>query len=222
VRPTHLRHSRVVALLVPLLASGLLLLTGCGGNTPAAVDTPSPTLTSTPTPTPSTPAPTPTPKPTPTKTVSGGNGDADEPTKPATAGGGICGKLSAAEVGGVLGGTVTGSALAGTTGCKFVQADRKAAAVTITDVAFGANGMSAAKNDATSAVEGTPEDLSGIGTEAFVVTGTMFGGPDTQAAGAVHVGNRVISVVLEQHRGLSAAQVRDLVIHTLRLVVQQR
>lgn len=201
-----------------------LLLGGCSTNAPTARDTPvaplpttiSPTATPTLTPTPS---PSRTPKPTQTPTSDQvGNGDSTSRTAPATAGGGICAKLSAADVGGVLGAKVTGSAMSGTTGCTFAQTDRKAPAVAITDAPF--TSMAAAKNDATSAVEGNPEDVPGIGQGAFVVTGTMFGGSDIQAAGAVRLGRRLIGVTVTQQQGLSAAKVRDLVIHTLELAVR--
>lgn len=163
---------------------------------------------------------TPPPTPTPTPTPSGGNGDSTDPHKPATAGGGICGVISAAEVGHVVGGRFTGSAIPGGAGCTFDQANAKAPSVTFVEASYArtSGGMAGAKNDATSSVEGTPEDLTGIGDAAFVVTGTTFGGPYTDGAGAVRVGDRLISVTLDQSTGLSAAKVRSLVISMLKLV----
>jgi hypothetical protein len=78
--------------------------------------------------------------------------------------------------------------------------------------------MDGAKNEATSAVEGEPQDVPGIGAAAFVVTGSMFGEPDVQGAGAVQVGARIISVFLEQRSGIAAPKVRNLEIDLLRLV----
>jgi hypothetical protein len=201
------------------------LAAGCGGTdpstTPEPAETPHVTIsTPTPTPTPAvSPTPTPTPRPTatPTQGDQGGNGDADETAGPATAGGGICGRLSAEEVGRVLGGTVKGKALGGLPGCSFTQADARAYAATLTP----AKSMAAARDEATSAVEGTPQSVPGVGAEAFVVTGTMFGGEDVQAAGAVRVGTQVVSVALSQEKGLPAAQVRDRLVALLRLVVSQ-
>jgi hypothetical protein len=80
--------------------------------------------------------------------------------------------------------------------------------------------MDGAKAEATSAVEGDPQDVAGIGSAAFVVTGSMFGGPDINGAGAVQVGGRIISVYLEQHSGLAADKVRALVVELLKLVAR--
>jgi hypothetical protein len=78
--------------------------------------------------------------------------------------------------------------------------------------------MDGAKNEATSAVEGEPQDVPGIGAAAFVVTGSMFGGSDVQAAGAVQTGSRIISVFLEQRSGIAAGKVRTMETDLLRLV----
>jgi hypothetical protein len=112
---------------------------------------------------------------------------------------------------------VTGTAIPGG-GCTFAQKNSSSPAASFVETSFRATpgGMTGAKNNATSAVEGTPEDLTGIGDAAFVVTGTEFGGDQTQGAGAVHVGNRLISVTLSQSAGLSAPQVRALVVKLLR------
>lgn len=218
--PRHLRASLLGASAV--LALGLLA--GCGGSDPAAA--PDPAEVTTTAPATQTPAPTVTPAPTSTPATPGatdgpgdqvGDGDADQSAGPATAGGGVCGQLSADEVGALLGGTVTGSALGGVPGCTFTQADPRAYAATMTPAAS----MAAARDDAASAVEGDPENLSGVGTEAFVVTGTMFGGEQLQAIGAVHVGNRVVSVQLNQQKGLARAQVRDRLVALLKLVARE-
>lgn len=209
--------------IVPVIVVALGLAAGCGGNDPAAAPEPSETPTVTPTTAPPTPTPsltsTPTPTPTPDEEPDDqvGDGDADASTGPATAGGGICSELSADEVGAVLGGTVKGKALGDVPGCTFTMASARAYAATFTP----AKSMAGAREEATSAVEGTPQTVAGIGTEAFVVTGTMFGGPDVQAAGAVRLGSRVISVTLNQEQGIAGAQVRDRLVALLRLVVSE-
>ena len=69
---------------------------------------------------------------------------------------------------------------------------------------------------------GNPQNLSGVGSAAFVVTGSMFGGPDVNAAGAVQVGSRIISVYLVQRSGLPEAKVRSLEVDLLELVAKAR
>lgn len=120
----------------------------------------------------------------------------------------------------MLGGEITGSAIPGG-GCSFNQKSPDPPAATIYDVAFAdmSGGMDGAKANATSAVEGEPVDLTGIGDAAFVVTGTSFGGTDLQGAGAVRVGDRLINVQLAQSNGLSRAKVRALVVNLLKLAV---
>src|SRR4051812_41161889 len=167
-------------------------LAGCGGN-PADPDSgalESPVDPSPPTSAPATPDATPTTSPTssPSAVASadgGGDGDAEGDDSPSTAGGGVCRYIGAEEVGAVLGGiTVRGSAVPGQTGCTFDQGGKRGMSVTVLDRSTSrAGGMAGAKAEANSAVEGTPQDLSGIGSAAFVVTGAMFGGPDVNAAG---------------------------------------
>ncbi|MCZ4498782.1 MAG: hypothetical protein JWQ74_1335 [Marmoricola sp.] len=199
-------------------------LAGCGNSQhPAADSTPDPTPTQsvTPTPTP-TPAVTPTPTPTRTSKPTGGNGDSAGDHTPATAGGGICSSLSAAEVTAVIGGPLTGAALPGG-GCGFTQPGPKGSQATFIETSFRktSGGMSGAKDNATSSVEGDPEDLTGIGDAAFVVTGTSFGGPNVEGAGAVKVGDRLISVALNQSTGLAQPKVRALVVALLKLAAAQ-
>ncbi|MCX6397738.1 MAG: hypothetical protein NTV23_14730 [Propionibacteriales bacterium] len=210
------------------LALGAAALTGCAGETatePQVSSTPSPgdlPITAAPT----TPWATPrTAVPTPTRTPSRpaeGSGDGEGDDEPAAAGGGICVDLAEAEVAGVLGGSVTGAAIPGG-GCAFTQARPRPPAANFIEVPFAemAGGMSGAKENAISAVEGDPEDVSAIGDEAFVVTGTSFGGTQLQGAGAVRVGDRLISVNLAQSTGLSRERVRTLVLGLLRLAVAQ-
>jgi hypothetical protein len=217
-----------------IVALGVALgaLAACGGSNDPGTGA----LGSTVGPTPSTPAATPSSTPTharatrttsPAKPTSspgqGGDGDSVGDNQPATAGGGICRYVGADQVGAVLGVTVSGSAVPGETGCKFDQGGKRGASVTILDKSTAqAGGMDGAKSEATSAVEGTPQDLGGIGSAAFVVTGTMFGGPDTQGAGAVASGGRIISVYLVQRSGMSAATVRTIEVDLLKLVAQAR
>jgi hypothetical protein len=214
--------------LVTLLAvTAALALTGaCGGSKADPAGAPGTTPDPTPTTAAPTPTPTGTPKPSKTATTAapdeGGNGDAEESDAPAVAGGGICRYVGAEEVGAVLGVTVAGSAIAGQTGCEFDQGGQHGTTITLVDKSVAAaGGMAGAKNEATSAVEGEPQDLSGIGSAAFVVTGTMFGGSDVQAAGAVQIGNRIISVLLEQHSAIAGSRMRTLEIDLLKLVVHE-
>jgi hypothetical protein len=204
---------------------------GCGGSASTPDQGAAPTVSSTPTTAAATPTPTrtPTSSPTPTRTpkpsraasptADGGDGDADETVAPSTAGGGVCSHLGAEEVGAILGTTVRGAAVPGETGCTFSQGGQRGTTVTVLDRSTAkAGGMAGAKDEATSAVEGDPQDVAGIGSAAFVVTGSMFGGPEVQAAGAVQVGGRIVSVFVEQHSGLSAKKVRSLELELLRLV----
>jgi hypothetical protein len=221
---------------VAVVAGALsLAAAGCGRS---QVDPGEGALGSTvdPTPTSTAPVPTQTPTqavtratPTPTKsakpspTASGGDGDAQEHKSPSTAGGGVCGHIGASQVGAILGATVTGAAVPGETGCKFDQGGKKGTSVTVLDKsASEEGGMAGAKTEANSAVEGDPQDVAGIGSAAFVVTGSMFGGPDVNAAGAVQVGTRIISVYLVQRSGLDEAKVRQLELDLLKLVAQAR
>lgn len=171
----------------------------------------------------STPSATPSRTPTPTPSQDGGDGDASEHTGPSTAGGGVCSHLSAAQVGAVLGVTVRGSAVPGQTGCAFDQGGKRGTTVTVLDKSVAqAGGMAGAKNEANSAVEGEPQDVPGVGSAAFVITGSMFGGPDVNGAGAVQVGGRILSVYLVQRSGLAEAKVRSLEVDLLDLVAKAR
>lgn len=218
---SRISPSRVLTAVVLTFAlSGTLA--ACGGSEVDPDDTGA--LGSTVNPSPTTPPDTPTTKPTktrtpatPTPTDDGGDGDSVGDDEPVTAGGGVCGKLTASDVGEIIGAGVKGAGLPGG-GCVFNHADRKAPESTLKDQPYA--GMDAAKAEATSAVEGESEDLSGIGNAAFVVTGTIFGGTEVQGAGAVRVGSRIISVSLVQHKALSRATVRDLVVRLLSLAAR--
>lgn len=205
---------------IALGVAAALSLAGCGSaDDPKATD-PAPTV--------STPAGTSTPEPgstsTPTSTPAGtpsqteGDGDGEDDDTPATAGGGICSDLEAADVGEILGGSTRGAALPGG-GCVFTLTAAKGPSSTFVEksVAKTPGGMAGAKTEATSSVEGEPQDLTGIGDAAFVVTGTAFGEPAVQGAGAVRVGTRIISVNLNQNTGMSAAAVKAMTIRLLKL-----
>ena len=225
---------------VAALAGALsLAAAGCGGrqggpDQGAAGSTVDPTPTSTapaptqaPTSAVTSATPTPTPRPTrspkATATATGGDGDSQDQKAPSTAGGGVCGHLGAGQIGSVLGVTVTGAAVPGQTGCKFDQGGTGGMSVTVLDKSTSeAGGMAGAKDEANSAVEGDPQDVPGIGSAAFVITGSMFGGPDVNAAGAVQVGDRIVSVYLVQRSGLAEAKVRTLEVDLLKLVAQAR
>jgi len=208
-------------------------LTGaCGGTTPhdqgalgsTVAPTPSTSVLDTPTPSPTTTTltPSPTPTHTPTPTPTSGDGGDDGSAAPATRGGGVCGKLEPVEVGKVLGVVVSGAAVPGQTGCTFRQGGEHGMAVTVLDKSTArAGGMAGAKSEANSAVEGDPEDVPGIGSAAFVITGTMFGEPEINGAGAVQVGARIISVYLAEGSGLTADKVRALELDLLRLVARR-
>jgi hypothetical protein len=204
------------------LVLGSLLLTGCAKAHPAASDQPAPSTPATTTapPTSAPPSPTRTKKPKPTKkpTRTAGSGGAGGTDEPATAGGGICSDLDASEMGAVLAVTVTGSAIPGG-GCEFDPHTDGDPSATVVETSFAATpgGMDGAKTNATSSVEGNPVDLTGIGDAAFVVTGTAFGGPDIEGAGAVKVGDRLVNVNVSQSTGLTRARVKALVIAVLRL-----
>lgn len=228
VPPRSLTRSLTRSLL--LLAVTGAMAAGCGtADDPARTDasTTSPGVTSTPDPTPErTPEATPeatAPAPEPTETEPpGGSGDGEGDGTPATAGGGICSDLEPSDVGKVLGGAVTGAGLP-PGGCEFTQQSARAPSATFVESSYAATpgGMSGAKTNATSSVEGEPRDLSGIGSAAFVVTGTVFGGDEVQGAGAVRVGDRLVQVTLSQRTGLSAAAVRALVVGILELAADQ-
>jgi hypothetical protein len=157
---------------------------------------------------------------TPKPTAAGGDGDADGDQAPSTAGGGVCSHIGASQVASIVGAaSMKGSAVSGVTGCKFEQGGARGISVTVLDKSSAeAGGMDGAKTEATSAVEGTPEDVGGVGSAAFVVTGTTFGGPDVNGAGAVQVGKRIVSVFLVQRSGLGAAKVRSYEVKLLQLV----
>lgn len=211
--------SRPITALALVCAVGTAAACGDGGDNPgtgATVATVGPT-TSTPTPT-----PTPTPsEPTPTHDE-GGDGDAEGDDQPATAGGGVCSDLSDLQVGDVLDVSVSGSGIPGG-GCEFKQGGTRGTTVTIRDRSVAeAGGLDGAKAEATSTVEGEPVDVAGLGSAAFVVTGTVFGGTDVQGAGAVQVDNRIISVFLVQRSGLPKEKVQSLETDLLELVEQAR
>jgi hypothetical protein len=217
------------------LAAALALVAGCGGG--SGGDTAAGARDATLEPTPTTPAASPStapatptittaaPSATPTRTPTArsGAGDAAGDNAPSTAGGGVCSHLGADQVGAVLGVTVRGTAVPGETGCKFDQGGKRGMSVTVLDKSSAqAGGMDGAKSEANSAVEGEPQDLSGIGSAAFVITGSMFGGPDVNAAGAVQVGSRIVSVYLAQRAGLDEAKVRSMEVELLKLVAKAR
>lgn len=219
-----MRPRRSTSALIALTAAAALTLTGCGSSEKPSTE-PEPTLTSTPTTSDapgSTPEPTVTSTPTSKPSPSEGDGDSEGDDTPATAGGGICSDLEPADVGRILGGSSEGAALPGG-GCGFTLTAAKGPAATFIEksLAKTPGGMEGAKTEATSAVEGDPVDLTGIGDAAFVVTGTAFGGPDIQGAGAVRVGNRIVNITLIQNTGLSRAEVKAKVVKLLKLAAAQ-
>lgn len=211
-------------MLTALLLLGALL-SGCGENDGDQTPEAEPTAASTaavPTPT---LAPTPPNKPRPTRAptqIPEGDGDSEDDDRPPAVGGGICADLAPTDVGAVLGGDASGSALPGS-GCAFNRTDPRSPAATFVEIEFSTSpgGMDGARTTATSSVEGDPVDIAGIGDAAFVVTGTAFGGSELQGAGAVRIGDRLIQVTLTQSEGLGRAKVKALVLNLLRLAVAQ-
>ena len=217
-------HLRPSTALIALTAAAVLSLTGCGASEEPVAQDPGPTLaTTTDSGAPGTdPTDTTTPTAAGTPTATEGDGDSEGDDTPATAGGGICSDLSAGDVGAILGGATKGAALPGG-GCGFTLTAAKGPSATFVEksVARTPGGMAGAKAEATSSVEGEPQDLSGIGDAAFVVTGTAFGEPAIQGAGAVRVGTRIINVNLDQSGTMSAATVKAMTIKLLRLAAAQ-
>jgi hypothetical protein len=219
-----MRPRPLTSVLITATTAAALTLAGCGGSKEpaAAPGTPAASAPATQPGTPTVTAPPRTPAPTKTPTnTSGqteGDGDSEGDDTPATAGGGICSDLEAGDVGRILGGSAKGAALPGG-GCGFTQTAAKGPAATFIEKSFAKTpgGMAGAKTEATSSVEGDPVDVGGIGDAAFVVTGTAFGGPDIQGAGAVRVGDRLVNITLTQSTGLTRAEVKAMVIKLLKL-----
>ncbi len=222
-----MRHAPLVRA-AALTAAAVLLLSGCGSDdeprtaatTPpmattgqAGTSTPTPTLTPTQAPPSSRPA-TPTKRATPTRTATSRGGGEDTGTGGVTKAptGTVCARVKDRDVATVLGSPVTRSSFSG--GCAFEQSDSDAPIATLEQTRF--TSMKAAREDVTSAVEGNPEPVP-VGEEAFVVTGTMFGGSEIQGGGAVRLGSQLVKVTVEQHQGLGRARVRQLVLDLLRL-----
>jgi hypothetical protein len=214
------------AVVVTAVIAAALTLAGCSTSGTPTANQPEPTVTAPTTASTPTGGPTatfsPTAASTPTSTRTTGDGDGQDDNAPATAGGGICSNLSAGDVGAILGGRATGAALPGG-GCGFTQSADPAPSATFVEksVAKTPGGMAGAKTEATSSVEGNPQDLTGIGDAAFVVTGTAFGEPAIQGAGAVRIGTRIININLTQHAGLTAAAVKAMMIKLLKLAALQ-
>ena len=231
IRRTALPAVLPAVLLLALGAS----LTGCGGDSSdptAGEDTSDGISVSTPTATPTTPptasptvtrSPTRTPSPRPSASAPAlGNGDPVDDDRPATAGGGVCGDLDSSEISALVRAKVSGSGLGGQPGCLFATPDGRTVAVTVVDRrAVDVGGMDAAKQDAVSGVEGEPENLSGIGSAAFVVTGGMFGGAEIQGAGAVQVGDRIVAVGFTHADARGRTKVRATVVALLTRIARE-
>lgn len=211
-----------------VVAAALGAVAGCGTTPtagPLATGTPSPTSTALATTTPILPGSTPTSAAPADDEATGqpsgddqqGNGDADQTPGEIDAVGGFCRQIGIEGMGRILGVPVSGQAIAGVQGCRFVTTDDRSVEVTLIQTKYRpADGMAVARNEATSTVEGTPVNLDDVGLAAFVVTGTVFGGDQTQGAGAVHVGNALVTVALNQQSDLSASLVRRSVVAVLR------
>jgi hypothetical protein len=153
----------------------------------------------------------------PAGSSSSANGDETD-----TASGGlidICTQVSEAEIAAILGSPVTSEAVPGG-GCTYSQEDVRAAGISLASSAYdeGTGGFDAAVSGVSGTIEGTAGGpVDGVGDEAYVKTGTVFGGSSQQGGGVVHVGANLFQVTLTQAKGLSAAAVNALVVDALKL-----
>lgn len=125
----------------------------------------------------------------------------------------ICATVTPEEIGAILGGPVTRKDVPGG-GCDFSQDDLRAPSATLVASSYdeGTGGFDGAVTGIKGVLEGTDDQaVEGIGTEAFIATGTAMGGENQQASGVVHVGDSLVQVTVVQGKGLPADQVRGLV-----------
>ncbi len=135
---------------------------------------------------------------------------------------GICGLITAEEMGDVLGGPVVAQEIPGG-GCNFTQnADPRAASAALNETTVDdfAGGFEGTRSGVTAVVEGEVEDLEGVGDEAFVVAGSGTGGMGASVigAGAVLIGDTVVQVTLLQAAEMSEDDVKQLTIAVLELI----
>ena len=132
----------------------------------------------------------------------------------------VCGTISAGEVGTVLGATVT-SKVGPFDACEYSQEDARAtsAAIDAQSLADLGGGYEAYKSGTSATLTGGDTvDLDGVGDKAFIVTGSLGGGSNTQLQGAVVIGGQLVSVNLTQASGVEASVLVDQATQLLKLV----
>ena len=156
-------------------------------------------------------------------TTSGGSssGDGGGSTKP-TKSIDICKKVTEAEVGAIVGGTVTTKEVPGG-GCDFSQEDPRAASAGFYSTTYSeANGgFDGAKSGITSTIKGDSKVLQGIGERAFMVVGTATGGSSQQGAGIVKASGNLVQVTVAQSNDSSADDVTAMTTKLLQLVASK-
>ncbi len=132
----------------------------------------------------------------------------------------VCASLNVADVGAIVGGTVTKEDVPGG-GCRFPQDDLRAptAAFAVTPPVAGNGGFEAAISGLKGAIQGDPKDVSGIGDKAVVVVGKTVGGDNVQGSGIAQVGQSMVQVTVIQGKGMAAADVEELTTKLLKLGV---
>ena len=123
----------------------------------------------------------------------------------------VCKAIKPAEVAAIVGGEVTAEETPGG-GCSFSRSDPRAGSVSFDSTSFtgGGSGYDSAKSTIASMIKGTPEDLTGVGDQAFVVVGLTTGGSNNQGGGLVRVGDHLAQVNLIQGNGLSVDDVKAM------------
>lgn len=143
-------------------------------------------------------------------------------SQPATADGGsaldVCDSIDTAAVASILGADVEVEAVPGG-GCRYAQSDPRAPSATFDSTTHTAanGGYDAAKSGMTGLIDGTPEDLTGIGDRAVIVVGTSMGGDNQQGGGLVLANGTLTQVTLTQGTGLTVDQVKTMTTDLLAL-----
>ena len=164
--------------------------------------------------------------------TSGGGGGSGSSAGVEPAGGGdepasdldVCGSVTVEEISTAMGTTgLTVEEVPGG-GCNFADADdpRQPSVVLnqvpVDDANGGFEGLQAG---VTATIAGESEDLTGVGDQAFVVTGTLGGGSAVNGAGAVRLGDVGVQVTLLQSGELTDGDVRQRVTDVLTLVASK-
>jgi hypothetical protein len=131
----------------------------------------------------------------------------------------VCGTISTDDVGAVLGATVT-SEVGPFDACEYDQEDPRAtsAAIDAQSLAELGGGYESYKSGTSSTLTGGDTvDLDGVGDKAFITTGSLAGGANTQLQGAVVIGGQLVSVNLTQGSGVKAPVLVDQATQLLKL-----